>query len=93
MPQATHGRVTGQLQVVTTRGFRMQTGPGESDPHHGMYATVSLMGLGAQVDMRKRFRGNQVAIMVSNTRENLSSDAYSTLLTGERAAREKEGRG
>ena len=58
-----------------------------------MYATVSLMGLGAQVDMRKRFRGNQVAIMVSNTREILSSDAYSTLLTGERAAREKEGRG
>ena len=42
--------------------------------------------------MRKRFRGNQAAIMVCNKHQWPLSDAYSTLLTGQRAAREKKGR-
>ena len=43
--------------------------------------------------MRKRFRGNQAAIMVGGKHERPSSDAYSTLLIGQRAAGEEKGRG
>jgi len=50
------------------------------------------MESGTQIDMRKRFRGNQAAIMVGTKHVRPLSDAYSTLLTGQRAAREKEGR-
>ena len=52
-----------------------------------------LMETGVQVDMRKRFRGNQAAIMVSPGYKCPMSDAYPTLLTGQRIAREKKGRG
>ena len=52
-----------------------------------------LMETGVQVDMRKRFRGNQAAIMVGPGYKCPLSDAYPTLLTGQRIAREKKGRG
>jgi hypothetical protein len=61
------------------------------NPHRIRNSFIDEMS--AQVDMRKRFRGNQAAIMVSDAHEIPPCGAYSTLLTGKRAAREKKGRG
>ena len=58
-----------------------------------LYALRFFIDMNVQVDMRKRFRGNQAAIMVSNPWQVTLSDAYSELLTGQRTAREKKGRG
>jgi hypothetical protein len=45
----------------------MQTRSGESIPITIVHTAVLLMVFNAQVDMRKRFRGNQAAVMVSDT--------------------------
>ena len=94
MPETAYRRIARKLQVVETGSFRMQTRSGESSRTPIAYTTALLMVLAyVQVDMRKRFRGNQAAVMVSDVYETPLPDAYSTLLTGQGAAREKKGRG
>ena len=75
--------------------FECKRGLVSSLPISIVFTTVFLLTtLSAQVDMRKRFRGNQAAVMVIDLDEVPLSDAYSALLTtGQGAARENKGRG